>query len=102
MLHYTISVSKDHAEVSATWDITTDMSDTEVIASFTLKVEGKALDTQCSSGNKVCNGAGFATLAKPNLDCPVTFVITTNKPDERHGSDVLRGSKTFDDVDFTG
>jgi len=76
--------------------------DTEVIASFTLKVEGKALDTQCLSGNKACNGAAFATLSKPKTDCPVTFVITTSKPEERHGSDVLRGSKTFDDVDFSG
>ena len=28
-LHYLIRVSKDHAQVTATWDITVDMSDTE-------------------------------------------------------------------------
>jgi len=51
-LHYTINVSKDHAQVTATWDITVDMSDTELISSFVLTVEGKALNTQCSGGNR--------------------------------------------------
>lgn len=35
------------------------------------------------------------------LDCPMTSVITTNKPDVRNGSDVLHGGKTFDDVEFS-
>jgi hypothetical protein len=102
MLHYTIKVSKDHAQVTATWDISLDTSDPEVISNFTLTVEGKALDTQCSGGNKACKSAAYATLAKPSEDCPVTFVITTNKPDVRNDSDVLRGSKTYDDVNFSG
>jgi hypothetical protein len=101
-LHYTIKVSKDHAQVAATWDITVDMSDAELISSFTLTVEGKTLSTQCSSGNKACKGADFATLSNPTADCPVTFVITTNKPDVRKDSDVLRGQKTYDDADFSG
>jgi hypothetical protein len=53
-LHYTIKVSKDHAQVTAKWDISVDMSDTELISSFSLTVEGKAFNTQCSSGNKAC------------------------------------------------
>jgi hypothetical protein len=99
-LHYTIRVSKDHAQVTATWDINVDMSDTELISNFALTVEGKALNTQCSGGNKACKGADYATLSNPTADCPVTFVITTNKLDVRNGSDVLRGPKTYDDVDF--
>jgi hypothetical protein len=106
-VHYIIRVSKDHAQVTATWDISVDMSDTEMIANFALTVEGKALNTQCSSsgtmgaGNKACKGADFATLSDPSADCPVTFVITTNKPDERHDDGILRGQKTYDDVDFS-
>jgi hypothetical protein len=100
-LRYSIKVDKDHAQVKATWDISVDMSDTEVISSFVLTVEGKALDTQCSGGNKACKSAAFAALSNPTADCPVTFVITTNKPDARNGDDILRGSKTFDDVSFS-
>lgn len=99
-LHYTIKVSKDHARVMAEWDITLDMSDEELISNFTLNVEGKPLDTQCSSGNKACKSAASTILSNPDADCPVTFVIATNKPDVRNGNDVLRGEKTYDDVDF--
>jgi len=79
-----------------------DISDTELISNFTVEVEGKPLGTQCSGGNKVCKGADYVTLTNPNVDCPVSFVITTTKPDERDGSDVLRGEKEYDDVDFSG
>lgn len=101
-LRYKITVSKDHAQITAKWDIAVDMSDTELISNFALTVEGKALNTQCSGGNKACNGAAYATLSNPTADCPVTFVITTNKPDVRNGSDVLRGEKTYDEADFSG
>jgi len=100
-LHYKIKISKDHAQVTATWDISLDMSDSELISNFTLSVEGKALNTQCSAGNKACKSADNAILSNPSVDCPVTFVITTNKPDVRNGSDILRGEKTFDDADFS-
>lgn len=101
-LRYNIKVSKDHSQVTATWDISVDMSDTELISDFTLKVEDKALNTQCSGGNKACKSADSATLSNPSVDCPVAFVITTNKPDARDDSDVLRGEKTYDDVEFSG
>src|SRR6267378_6496377 len=42
-LRYVIKVSKDHAQVTATWDVSVDISDTEMIANFALTVEGKAL-----------------------------------------------------------
>ncbi len=101
-LRYTITVSKDHAQVTANWDIELEMSDEELISNFSLTVEGKAVNTQCDSGNKVCKSAAYATLSNPAADCPVTFVITTNKPDVRNGSDILRGEETYDDVDFSG
>jgi len=94
-------VSKDHAQVTAKWNITVDMSDTELISNFTLTVDGKTLNTQCSGGNKACKSADYVTLSNPSADCPVTFVITTNKPDVRNGSDTLRGEKAYDDVDFS-
>lgn len=100
-LHYAIKVSKDHSQVTATWDINMDMSDAELISSFALTVGGKPLNTQCSGGNKACKGADYATLSHPGADCPVTFVITTNKPDVQNGSDILRGQETYDDVEFS-
>ena len=101
-LQYSIKVSKDHAQVTAAWDINLDMSDTELISNFTLTVAGNPLNTQCSSGNKACKGADYITLAKPGADCPVTFVIATSKPDVQSGSDILEGHKTYDDINFTG
>ena len=100
-LRYNIKVSKDHAQVTATWDLTLDMSDTELIADFSLTVGGKALNTRCSGGNKACKGADYATLTDYTADTPVNFVIMTNKPDEKNGSDVLRGSRTYDDAIFS-
>ena len=101
-LQYAITVDKDHAQVTAKWEMTVDMSDTELISNFTLTVEGVPMNTQCSGGNKTCSGAAYATLSNPTADSPVTFVITTNKPAVRNGSDVLRGEKTYDDVIFSG
>jgi hypothetical protein len=101
-LHYTIKVSKDHAQVKATWDIKVDTSDGELISNFSLTIEGKPLNTLCEAGNKACKSAAYATLSNPAADCPVTFVITTNKPDVRNGSDILRGQETYDDIDFSG
>ena len=100
-LRYKITVSKDHAQVTAAWDIALDMSDEELIASFSLTIEGKPLDTQCSGGNKACKGAAYATLTNPDADCPVTFVIATNKPDEQNDSDELRGDRAYDVVEFS-
>ena len=102
-LHYKIAVNKDHAQITATWDISVDISDTESIANFSLTVDGKALNTQCSLGNKACKGVDHATLSNPSAACPVTFVITTNQPDDvRYGDNVIRGDKTYDDVAFSG
>ena len=61
-LHYTIKVSKDHAQVMANWDIALDMSDTELISNFALNVDGKPLDTQCSGGNKACKSAAYSAM----------------------------------------
>jgi hypothetical protein len=101
-LHYAIKVSKDHAQVTAAWDIKVDMSDTELISNFALTVGGKPLNTLCSGGNTACKSADYVTLSHPHADCPVTFVIATNKPDVRNDSGILRGQKTYDDIDFSG
>ena len=46
-------------------------------------------------------GADHTTLAHPDVDVLVSFVITTNRPGVRNDSDVLRGTKTYDDVEFS-
>jgi hypothetical protein len=73
-----------------------------LISDFTLKVGGKPLNTQCSGANKACKGADYTNLSSPSADCPVSFVITTSKPDVKNGSDTIRGEKTYDDVSFSG
>ncbi len=100
-LRYKIKVSKDGARAVGQWDITVDMSDADLIADFTLTVEGKNLNTHCAGGNKQCRAADSVTLSNPDEDCVVTFVITTNRPEERHGDGVLRGGHRFDDCDFS-
>lgn len=100
-LRYKITVNKDHAQVAAVWDIAVDMSDEELISSFSLTIEGKPLYTQCSGGNKACKGAGQVALTNPSADCQVTFAIATNKPDQRNDGDVLRGDRTYDDTEFS-
>lgn len=37
-LRYKITMSKDHAQVTAAWDVAVDMSDEELISSFVLEV----------------------------------------------------------------
>src|SRR5258705_562645 len=100
-LHSPIKVRKGHAQVTALWNIKVDPSDAELISNFSLTVEGKPLNPLCEAGNKACKSAAYATLSNPAADCPVTFVITTNKPDVRNGSDILRGQETYDDIDFS-
>jgi polyisoprenoid-binding protein YceI len=100
-LRYKIKVSKDGARAVGQWDISVDISDTDLIASFVLTVDGKNLNTQCAGGNKHCRAADFVTLSNPDEDCEVTFVITTNRPEERHGDGVLLGGHRFDDCDFS-
>jgi len=101
-LRFKIKVSKDGARATGQWDVSVDMSGTDLIADFTLTVEGKNLNTRCAGGNKECRGADFVTLSNPAEDCDVTFVITTNLPEERHGDGFLRGGHRFDDCDFSG
>jgi hypothetical protein len=75
-LQYTIRVAKDHANVTAMWDIAWDMSDAEIIRAFTLTVNGKTLNTQCSGRTKACKAADYTILAHPNekLNCAVLRV----------------------------
>jgi hypothetical protein len=100
-LRYKIKVTKDRVRVTGQWDISVDMSDGDLIADFALTVEGKNLNTRCSGGNKQCKGTDSVTLSNPDEDCEVTFVIETNRPEERHGDGVLRGGHRFDDCDFS-
>src|SRR5258708_11887404 len=89
-LHYSNKVNQDHSLAKAIWDVSVDMSDTELISSFALTVEGKALNTQCNNptggGNKTCKRADLFTLSHPNQKSVVTFLITTNKTNEQEGN----------------
>jgi hypothetical protein len=59
------------------------------------------MDSNCSAGNKTCKGSAHVKLTDPNKDRPISFVIATNKSDLKHGKDLLRGQKVYDQVDFS-
>ena len=96
---YSIHVEKDGANVKARYNLSVDMSSTELLASFALNVEGKNLiDTFLPQ--VAFTGTKFCVLAEPGKDTPVTFAITTNLPWDVDGEDTLRGGMQFDDVTF--
>ena len=102
MIHYRITVRKYQAQVLAEWDVAVDMSDPEVISAFTLTLGGAPLFTPGCRGQKAVKGADIATISNPTEDCPVCFVVSTNRPDSRDGAEVLLGENAFDEVNFSG
>jgi hypothetical protein len=100
-LRYKIKVSKDGARAVGQWDVSVDISDTDLIASFVFDGGWEESEYACAGGNKHCRAADFVTLSNPDEDCDVTFVITTNRPEEQHGDGVLLGGHRFDDCDFS-
>jgi hypothetical protein len=51
-LRFKVKVTKDGARATGQWDVSVDFSDADLIADFTLTVEGKNLNTRCAGGNK--------------------------------------------------
>ena len=102
-IRYQISVEKDGANVKATYDLGVPAGDSALIATFSLKVDGKELidQSQWIPGQTRFNGTQFTILAHPDQDAVVSFAITSNEAWSAADSGVLRGSKRFDDVSFS-
>lgn len=102
-VRYQITFEKDDATVKVTYDLSVPVGDPALIAAFSLMVDGKELIDQLQwvHGQTRFNGAQFATLAHPDHDAVVSFSISSSEGWTASDSDVLRGSKRFDDVSFS-
>jgi hypothetical protein len=99
---YQIKFEKDHAIVKATYDVSVPITSPALIAAFQVTVDGTDLIGNFLPGQSRFNGAQFHTLANPDQDALVSFSISSNEGWSAADSDVLRGSRTFDDARFSG
>ena len=100
-IKYSIKFEKDHASVKVTYDLSVPMAGPALIADFQLSVDGANLISNFLPGQSAFNGAQFYTLPHPDNDATVSFSISSNEGWTASDSDVLRGSKTYDDADFS-
>jgi hypothetical protein len=98
---YYVKFEKDHARVKAIYDLSVPIGSPALIASFQISVEGADLIGNFLPGQSRFNGTEFHTLSQPDQDAPVSFSISSNEGWTASGSDVLRGSKTHDDAEFS-
>ena len=98
---YRIRFEKDHAAVRASYNLSVPIGDPALIASFQISVDGADLISNLIPGQSSFIGAQFHTLAHPDQDATVSFSISSNQGWTASNSDVLRGSKNYDDVEFS-
>jgi hypothetical protein len=98
---YKVKFEKDHATVKASYNLSVPMGGPALIADFQLSVEGTNLISNFLPGQSGFTGAQFHTLAHPNQDATVSFSISSSEGWTASDSDVLRGSKTYDDAEFS-
>jgi hypothetical protein len=98
---YQIRFEKDHAGVKASYDLGVPVGSPALIAGFQVSVDGADLISNFVPGQTRFNGAQFHTLAHPDQDAVVSFSISSSEGWTASDSDVLRGSKTFDDAEFS-
>lgn len=99
---YRIKFEKDHATVKVTYDLSVPMAGPALIADFQLSVDGANLISNFLPGQSAFIGAQFHTLPHPDNDATVSFSISSSEGWTASDSDVLRGSKTYDDAEFSG
>src|SRR5690242_18212620 len=102
-IRYRIAFEKETSTVKATYDLSVPVGDPALIASFSLTVDGKERtdQTQWVHGPCCLDGAQFLKLEQPDHDGVVSFAISSREGWTASCSDVLRGSKRFDDVSFS-
>jgi|SRR5208337_4401352 len=101
MVKYKITVSKDLEMVTVHYDLKVPVGGNELIADFSVFVDGKNVIGEKASGNTKFFGTAFAKLKDETKDCPVNFSITSNTDFSASGSDTLRGGHPFDDAGFS-
>jgi hypothetical protein len=100
-IKYSIKFEKDYATVKASYDLSVPMAGAALIADFQLSVDGANLISNFVPGQSAFNGAQFHTLPHPDNDATVSYSISSSEGWTTSDSDVLRGSKTYDDAEFS-
>jgi hypothetical protein len=101
VVSYKITVSKDLEMVTARYHLEVPAGGLELIASFSLYVDGEDIIKETASGNTVFSGTAFHKLKDETKDVPVNFAISSNTGWTVDGSDILRGGHPFDDSGFS-
>jgi len=100
-IKYRIKFEKDHTSVRASYDLNVPIGGLALIAGFQISVDGADLIGNFIPGQSRFNGAQFHTLSHPDQDAIVSFSISSSEGWIASDRDVLRGSKTYDDVEFS-
>jgi len=100
-IKYRIRFEKDHASVKASYDLTVPIGGLALIAGFQVSVDGADLISNFIPGQSGYNGAQFHALSHPDQDATVSFSISSSEGWTASNSDVLRGSKMYDDAEFS-
>ena len=101
MVKYKITVNKDMEMVTVHYNLEVPAGGQELIADFSVFIDGKDVIEESASGNTKFFGTTFAKLADETKDVPVNFSITSNVGFSADGADVLRGGHPFDDASFS-
>ena len=100
-IKFKMKFEKDHSSVKATYDLSVPAGGAVLIADFQASVDGADLITGFVPGQVRFNGSRFHILSHPGRDATVSFSISSNQGWTFSDSDVLRGEKVYDEVDFS-
>ena len=101
MVKYKITVNKDLEMVTVHYNLEVPVGGQELIADFSVFVDGKDIIEESASGNTKFFGTAFAKLANETKDVSINFSITSNIGFSADGADVLRGGHPYDDAGFS-
>jgi hypothetical protein len=100
MVKYEIYVTKDHSTVVVDYRLGTDIGQTELIADFSVFVDGKNIITSPASGCSIFTGSESAVIDEAR-DVPVAFAVSSNTGWTANGEDTLRKDHPFDSSRFS-
>lgn len=100
MINYTIHIDKDHSQVKVHYSLQAIIGGTETIAGFQVWVDGEKMIGEVDPGNVRFFGTNFSELKNPTKDVAVSFSLTSNQEFEASDSDILRGDRNYDTVEF--
>ncbi len=100
MVKYSIKLNKDHGQVAVHYDLSVPVGGVELIAEFSVYIDGKNVIEESASGNTRFFGTVYAKI-DGDKDIPVAFSIASSTGFSTNGDDVLRAGHPFDDAEFS-